>query len=65
MKQDGKLGRNYLKGITGNEINDILSGVGFNLRTILNKINFILQNFLSAFLRIQPSFNKSESNMAS
>lgn len=63
MKQDGKLGRNYLKGVTGNEINAILSGVGFNIRTILNKINFILQNFLSAFLRIHPSFNRPGSKM--
>ena len=46
LKQDGKLGRNYLKGITGNEINALLSGAGFNLRTILNKINLILQILL-------------------
>ncbi|MBN9344560.1 MAG: hypothetical protein BGO76_00010 [Caedibacter sp. 38-128] len=36
MKQDGKLGCNYLKGII-NEMNAILLGVGFNLRAILNK----------------------------
>lgn len=57
MKRDGKLGRNYLKGVTGNEINAIVPGVRFNLRTILNKINLILQHFLSSFLRIQLSFN--------
>lgn len=50
LKQDGKLGRNYLKGVIGNEINAILSGAGFNLRTILNKINFILQD-LFRYLR--------------
>ncbi len=64
MKQDGKLERNYLKGITGNEINAILSGVDFNIRTILNKINFILQEFLSHFLRIQSYFNGPGSKMA-
>ena len=46
LKQDGKLGRNYLKGIVGNEINAPLSGAGFNLRTILNKINLIFQPLL-------------------
>ena len=43
LKADGKLGRNYLKGIKGNEINAVLSGAGFNVRTILNKINLIFQ----------------------
>ena len=45
LKEDGKLGRNYLKGIKGNEINALLSGAGFNIRTILNKINLIFQSF--------------------
>jgi transposase, IS5 family len=47
LKQDGKLGRNYLKGILGNEMNAILSGAGFNVRTILNKINQILETFFT------------------
>lgn len=38
LKVDGKMGRNTLKGVLGNEINALLSGAGFNLRTILNKI---------------------------
>jgi len=58
MKQDGKLGRNYLRGITGNEINAILSGAGFNIRTILNKINLILQALLQRLLSTHPSFEK-------
>lgn len=36
MKNDGKLGRNYLKGILGDVCNAILSGVGHNLRLIYN-----------------------------
>jgi transposase, IS5 family len=57
MKEDGKLGRNYLKGIEGNEINAILSGVGFNIRTILNKINLIyLQLFQRLYLVFAPGF---------
>ncbi|MBL0941231.1 MAG: IS5 family transposase [Alphaproteobacteria bacterium] len=55
LKQDGKLGRNYLKGLIGNEINAILSGAGFNLRTILNKIKLIFQKlFYQASLLLYP-----------
>ncbi|KPK33225.1 MAG: hypothetical protein AMS24_01925 [Chlamydiae bacterium SM23_39] len=39
MKQDGKLGRNYLKGIHGDKLNATLSGVGHNLRLILNHLS--------------------------
>lgn len=36
MKNDGKLGRNYLKGRQGDYFNAILCGVGHNLRMIYN-----------------------------
>ncbi len=36
MKSDGKLGRNFLKGFLGDEINAILCGVGHNLRLLFN-----------------------------
>jgi IS5 family transposase len=39
MKYDGKLGRNYLKGEYGDKLNAILSGIGHNLRIILNKLS--------------------------
>lgn len=56
LKQDGKLGRNYLKGIKGNEINALLSGAGFNVRTILNKINLIFQELLQLiFSSLNPN----------
>jgi IS5 family transposase len=54
LKEDGKLGRNYLKGIKGNEINALLSGAGFNIRTILNKINLI---FRKLFQLLVPTLN--------
>lgn len=38
MKNDGKLGRNYLKGELGDEFNAILCGIGHNLRLIYNWI---------------------------
>lgn len=56
LKADGKLGRNYLKGIKGNEINSLLSGAGFNIRTILNKINLIFQElFQLIFPTLSPN----------
>jgi IS5 family transposase len=36
MKNDGKLGRNYLKGCLGDSINAVLCGIGHNLRIIYN-----------------------------
>jgi IS5 family transposase len=39
MKSDGRLGRNYLKGEYGDKLNAVLSGIGHNLRIILNKIS--------------------------
>lgn len=38
MKNDGKLGRNYLKGDLGDKFNAILCGIGHNLRLIYNWI---------------------------
>lgn len=46
MKEDGKLGRNYLRDRLGDKINALLCGGGHNLRIILRK----LREFLS-FLR--------------
>lgn len=37
LKQDHRLGRNYLKDKEGNDINTILSACGFNLKKIYNK----------------------------
>ena len=38
MKSDGRLGRNFLKGQIGDEMNAILCAAGHNLRKILNKL---------------------------
>lgn len=38
MKNDGKLGRNYLKGPLGDCLNAVLCGIGHNLRLICNWI---------------------------
>jgi IS5 family transposase len=42
MKSEGKLGRNYLKGIIGDQLNALLVAVGHNLRLILNFILALL-----------------------
>jgi len=39
MKSDGKLKRNYLKGILGDQLNAILCGVGENCRIVLRGIS--------------------------
>ena len=38
MKSDGKLNRNFLKGILGDKLNAILCGIGHNLRLIIRKL---------------------------
>lgn len=46
MKNDGLLGRNYLKGQKGDKINAILAAVGFNLRQLLNWFRKLLLTLL-------------------
>lgn len=41
MKQEGKLGRSFLKGFLGDQLNAILCGVGHNLRFIYRKLTAI------------------------
>jgi len=55
MKQEGKLGLCRLKGIVGDQINALLTGVGHNLRLVLNHIRKLLKlkklkNFLIQIL---------------
>ena len=38
MKNEGKLGRNFLKGILGDHLNPILCGIGHNLKLIVRKL---------------------------
>ncbi|BCO09285.1 IS5 family transposase [Desulfolithobacter dissulfuricans] len=46
MKADGKLDRNYLKGILGDKINALLCGAGQNIRILLRKLREELSYFL-------------------
>ena len=38
MKSDGKLGRNFLKGILGDQMHALLCGLGHNMRLLVNFI---------------------------
>ncbi len=57
MKNDGRLGRNYLLGKDGDRMNVVLSAAGHNLRLILAKLastpakNFFLLAWMTAFFR--------------
>ena len=46
MKSDGKLGRNYLKGLLGAKINAALCAIGHNMRLLLNHIRALFALFL-------------------
>ena len=38
IKHDHRMLRNYLKGVTGDQLNTILAGTGYNLKKMLNRI---------------------------
>ncbi len=52
-KNDGLLGRNWLKSRTGDRCNALLAAAGFNLRQLLrflNRVSYFLCAFFSALL---------------
>lgn len=52
MKNDGRLGRNYLKGRHGDAANAILTAVGHNFRLILAWFRMLLRLLLNAMLAV-------------
>jgi IS5 family transposase len=52
MKNDGKLGRNYLLGTLGDAINALLCGAGHNIRLILKKLREKLFLFVLGLLSV-------------
>ena len=52
MKQEHRLDRNRLKGTFGDEINAVLSGVGFNMRKLLKAILFFCVLNIKTKIRI-------------
>jgi IS5 family transposase len=51
LKNDGLLGRNYLRGTRGDALNAILAGAGHNLRLILRKLRLSWLQILPMLLR--------------
>jgi len=47
-KTDGHLGRNFLKGRLGDQINAVMSAVGYNLRLILKWLKLVLRKIIAA-----------------
>ncbi len=41
LKQYGRMGRNFLKGMIGDIINPIISAIGLNLRCIANHLQIV------------------------
>jgi len=55
-KTDGHLGRNFLKGRLGDQINAVMSAVGYNLRLILKWLSKLLSKIIAAILAaIRPT----------
>ena len=59
MKNDGHLGRNYLKGRLGDKINAIMAAVGYNFRLLIKWIKSFLQIFMQSIYKFfTPTFIK-------
>ena len=50
MKNEGHMGRNYLKGRHGDQANAVLAAVGYKFRLILNWPRVLLREILTAIL---------------
>ena len=49
-KTDGHLGRNFLKGRLGDQINAVMSAVGYNLRLILKWLSKLLRKIIAVLI---------------
>jgi IS5 family transposase len=52
MKNDGWLGRNYLKGVAGSRLNALLAACGQNLRKLLAWLAAHPRPFFCAWMRL-------------
>ena len=55
MKEDGHLGRNYLKGRHGDHANAVLSAIGYNLRLVLNWLRALWFQILALLIATQET----------
>ena len=57
LKSDGRLARNFLKGVQGDAVNALLCGAGHNMRKILKKLRLLCACWklrLLALIRLRP-----------
>ena len=59
MKNDGRLGRNFLKGEAGDAINALLCGAGHNLRKILRQLALLCAQIWQLLRRLMHQQNSS------
>ena len=50
-KTDGHLDRNFLKGRQGDQINAVMSAVGYNMRLILKWLRIFLRKIIKAIIK--------------
>jgi len=55
MKQDSRMGRNYLLGKDGDKVNALLAAAGLNFRLLLRWFRKFLRLFLFALFNLQKS----------
>ncbi len=60
LKNDGLLGRNYLKGELGDALHAILCGAGHNIRLILRQLRIFLPSFWKALWRFWQGQSAAE-----
>lgn len=58
MKNDGRLGRNWLKGALGERLHAVLCGAGHNLRMILRKLRLLFALVFVGLLVEQQRFSQ-------
>lgn len=65
LKTDGLLGRNYLKGAIGDQVNALLCGAGHNLRIILKKLRLLwLKIFWMLYKKFVNNLTKLDFSIA-
>ena len=57
MKNNGRLGRNFLRGEAGDAINALLCGAGHNLRKILRQLALLCARIWQCLLRLVQQQN--------
>ncbi len=58
-KTDGHLDRNFLKGRLGDQINAVMTAVGYNFRLILRWLRYLLCKFIAAIIARQTQYQCS------